>query len=175
MDIKYIFIRGLRNEVEELPLARQEEIIKDYLNIFDEKNKEGLSNDEIVKELGSPSDIAFKYLGKAHNVSLKAKQVQKNIPLAIVMVILDLLVFIEVYLMVMLFLFALIALSVLVIFLPFTTFSFINFDINFTFIISMALVIGIVLVIVGLSLKWIRNLIKLAKRHLRWVKALFGW
>lgn len=174
MDIKYIFIRGLRNEIEELPLTKQEEIIKSYLQIFDEKNKEGLSDDEIVKELGSPSDIAFNYLGASHEIKLKEKKVSKNIPLAITMTILDLFVFLEVYLIVILLLFGLLALAVMIILLPYTTFSFINFDINFTFIVSAIFLLGLGLLLIGVCLKLLRNLLKFATSHIGWLKGLYG-
>lgn len=58
------FLRTLRGELAPLTSQEQEQIIDEYVSIFEIKKEEGLTDEQIITELGDPRKIAAQFLAE---------------------------------------------------------------------------------------------------------------
>lgn len=175
MKERNMFMRELRSELTSLSLEKQEEIINEYLAYFDEQNALGLSDEQVIRQLKNPSDVAKKYLVKSNeNNDNDAQATKKNHYLAAGLITFDVLIGLWVYLAILLLAAIFIALGVLIIFAPYTSLSFVTFNLNFSFIIFCILLLGFGSFIIGAMIKLIITLVNFGYKHLKWLYWLLG-
>lgn len=79
------FIRELRKQLEKENISDIDEIINDFEEHFEFRMEEGKTEEEIVKKIGNPKDIAIDYT----NQSMKKEKTKKSIAAAAGLVFLD--------------------------------------------------------------------------------------
>ncbi|MDF9867054.1 putative membrane protein [Bacilli bacterium PM5-3] len=177
-----LFLRDLRNELRPLSLSEQEQIIDEYLSIFEIKRDEGLSDEEIIRELGNPRKIASQFLKEfnmeneyqysSSSYSNNNYNSNRRIGLFIAMILFD--VFIGIWL-------AFSAIMTLCAFL-FSGFVMIVTSIALPFVVgtfsplaafaSFFIVVGLGLIFIAMSMSLFRLLFIGLSKHINWLKSL---
>ena len=174
-----LFLRELRNELIVLDFNEQEEIINEYLYLFEVKNDEGLSDEQIIKELGKPKEIARQFLDEFNIDNDKiARITQANIRptrqlgLFVFVIIFDVLIGFWLFVALMALLSGLILLGVAMIIAgPIIIIS--HYQTTWIEVLAvLSLVIGFALLLLSGSVLLIRLVVLGAIKHLNWLKSL---
>ena len=75
---KEIFLRDLRTELSAFSHNEQEQIIEEYIALFEDKRELGLSDQEIIEELGNPREIATEFLSEFNANNYKTNYQRNN-------------------------------------------------------------------------------------------------
>jgi len=175
-----LFLRDLRNELTPLSLNEQEQIIDEYISIFEIKKDDGLSDEEIISELGDPRKIAQQFVeeldidkeyryAKNHHVR---PENQRNVGLFILMMFFNVLIGVwlafAAFMFVFSFFIAGIVLLISSIALPFVVGGFSIL----TAIASMLIMIGLGLIFMSVSIILFKLLLNGLIIHIKWLQRL---
>ncbi|MDL2212010.1 DUF1700 domain-containing protein [Erysipelotrichaceae bacterium OttesenSCG-928-M19] len=175
--IRSNFLRDLRNELAPLSFEEQEQIIDEYLSIFEIKKDEGLSDDEIIEELGSPQEIAQEFLKEfamdnEYQYPGNESTSNRNIVLFGVVLTFDILIGVWLLFVFIAFLLVLIltgiALIIISLILPFT----LAIKSILATLASIFVCIGLGLLLIALGLKLAQLGLNLFKKHIEWLRRL---
>lgn len=175
-----LFLRDLRNELTPLTLNEQEQIIDEYLSIFDFKREEGMSDEEIIKELGNPRDIANQFLNEfnidnnefRYSQSAQPHNEERRIGLFVFMIIFDVFIGFWLFFSAVVTLFSIAIASVaMIVASPFTFFLSIGVSLLGSFSV-FCLILGVGLLLLALSISLSRLLFIGIVKHINWLKSL---
>lgn len=172
---KVEFIRALRESLVKLPLFQQEAIINDYLEYFEQNSLKQISEEDTVKELGLPHEIAqifYENIFEKKDLIPEVKFVKKNIGLFTAIVIFDFLIGWWLFLVLLLLALALLVLAG-IIFYYFTSLIMSQTHLNLIEIIALQLIVsGVSIIYIGLGLMLFNSLRNSIKYHLNYLRKL---
>ncbi|MEG0284290.1 MAG: DUF1700 domain-containing protein [Erysipelotrichales bacterium] len=180
--VKSSFMKVLEQELSLLSILEREQILEEYYALFDIKEETGLSENEIILELGDPKEIAQQFLDELNIEKPSINQEQytygykgtskKNTPFFIGAIIFDVLIGFWIIFTILMFGFAFAMLAIGL---------FIAAIGVLIAVLSSAAIIGLgeIFILLGLSILfaifsfWIFKIsIKIIVRHINWLRGL---